>query len=1101
MRLQTLGELHLEVEGKEKCASGKWDKFILSYMAVGEESSYSAQHLSNFMFLREKQDREDSLKDPKDEIYRAIHRLGKCLSKDVIGGGDKNPYLFIRGLLDVDVLNFRDALEEGRWEDAQNLYTGEFLAGQDEQIAKSGDEFEKWVEQQRDTLERQFESAKTLYLAQEEGCNGNFSKASELAKEAYEEVGIERISKKGLVLIYSLLALENDSLAATVQTEAKKKRSILLSIPHDQDIAKAEFQEKWQGSRKNVRSDLSNKGTDATHKAWRVLYDENPNFTGRKELLKKLAANLKKKKNTAIPQVIHGLGGVGKTQIAVSYTYKYQKKYKLVWWIRSEEETILAIDYGKLALELSLTTSVKVEEQIKAIQNWLNTHDKWLLVFDNATDPKIIHRYVPNKHLGHIIITSRNPNWGDIATPLQVRIWTEKESLSFLTNRLSFSLNEKQKINAKELGEELGCLPLALAQAAAYIDNNDQDIEAYLQLFRTQRQELWEDEEAPIHYPRKQLSDDEKEDRAEYTVATTWLIAMEKVRQTEGAKDLLDLCAFLAPDAIPLDIIQEHSEHLPEPLAGILIDPIKQNRVIKILRRYSLIDKAASDIFIHRLVQVVIRDLLTSDQQQKWIGITTKMIRETLPLNPLEKKTREVAGRLISHAEHIAKQAIENESLADLLNRLGRCFQNNALYLQGQVYLERALSIKEKIFGPEHPEVAISLNNLALLFQEQGRYEEAELLYYRALDIKEEEHSDISTSLNNFASLLYLQGKYEEAEPLYCKALKISEKVLGAGHPKVATSLDNLALLFQKQGKYKEAEPLCRRALEIREEKLSAEHPKIATSLNNLASLLYLQGKYKEAEPLYRRTLSITEDVLGMEHPEVATSLNNLALLLQGQGRYEEAEPLCRRALYVKEKVLGVEHSEVATSLSNLVLLLREQGRYKEAEPLCRRALYIKKKALGVEHPEVAIIFHNLALLLHLQERYEEAEPLYRRALDIGEKVLGIEHPEVATSLDNLALLLQKQGRYEEAEPLCRRAMKIRENILGVEHPGVATSLNNLALLLQKRKKYEEAEFLFRRALEILEKTLGTEHPYVATNLHNLSLLLQEQERYEEAGF
>ena len=421
-------------------------------------------------------------------------------------------------------------------------------------------------------------------------------------------------------------------------------------------------------------------GQSITHKAWKIFHEENFNFAGREELLESLENNLNKGEAAALTQAIHGLGGIGKTQLAVKYTYKYQKQYEVIWWLRAEEETTLASDYGRLALELAVTTSVKVEEQIQATQNWLNSNDKWLLVFDNATDSKIIHRYVPNKHLGHIIITSRNPNWGAIATPLQVRIWTEKESLDFLLNRLSFSLDERQREKAKELGEELGYLPLALAQAAAYIDNNNQDIEAYLQLFRTQRQELWKNEEAPIHYIEKQAGKSKGENKEKYTVATTWLTALGKIKKTTGAKEVLTLCAFLAPDNIPIDIIVEHSNHLPKKLANTLKDKLKQNQAIKTLCSYSLINKINNDVSIHRLIQTVIHDLLTPKQQKEWTNITTKLISEALPHEPLDLEARKIAKRLSSHAEYAVTQAIKDKTLVHLLTKLGRYFQKAAFY-------------------------------------------------------------------------------------------------------------------------------------------------------------------------------------------------------------------------------------------------------------------------------------------------------------------------------------------------------------------------------------------------------------------------------------
>ena len=549
-----------------------------------------------------------------------------------------------------------------------------------------------------------------------------------------------------------------------------------------------------------------------------IPYLENEDFTGRTELLAKLTDNLKNEQTAVIAQAIHGLGGIGKTQIALKYTYKHQKEYKVIWWLRAEEETTLRTNYANLAVELKLTTSSEQEEQVKATKSWLKKYDKWLLVFDNAPDPESIHDYIPSTPLGHVIITSRYFNWGK--SSLKVNVWSRGESLAYLEKRLHFP--KEQQSQANELAEELGDFPLALAQAASYIFENEITIEEYLHIFRTQRQELWENEGAPSEYKPKNPEGKGREGKEKYTVATTWSISMTKVAQVEGAKELITLCAFLAPDNIPIDIIWENASHLPDPLNNVLENEVKRNKAIKTLRSYSLIDRNNNDISIHRLVQTVIRDLLELEQKelvQEWINSVTQLMGKIFPFDPQEQEILKTAQRLISHAEYITTQATEHETLATLLNLLGKYFENIALYSQGKIYLEKALSIREKTLGCDHRNVATSLNNLALLLQEQGKYEEAEPLYRRALEIYEKilgtEHENIAMILHNLAFILNEQEKYGEAESLYRKALAIYEKVLGTEHENIAITLNALAALLNTQGKYEEAESLHYKSLEI----------------------------------------------------------------------------------------------------------------------------------------------------------------------------------------------------------------------------------------------------------------------------------------------
>ena len=434
--------------------------------------------------------------------------------------------------------------------------------------------------------------------------------------------------------------------------------------------------------------------------------------------------------------------------------------------------------------------------------------------------------------------------------------------------------------------------------------------------------------------------------------------------------------------------------------------------------------------------------------------------------------------------------------------------QAEELYNQGQYaaaipLAERALAIREKLLGQEHPDVAESLNNLAVLYREQGNYAQAEPLFQRALAIREkafgQEHPDFAESLNNLGELYRLQGNYTQAEPLFQRALAIREKVLGQQHPDFAESLHNLAVLYWLQGNYAQAELLSQRALAIREKAFGQEHRDVAESFTTLAVLYLVQGNYAQAEPLSQRALAILEKVLGQQHPDVAAALINLAAVYKEQGNYAQAEPLFQRALAIYEKVLGPEHPLVATNLNNLADLYWEQGNYAQAEVLYQRALAIREKVLGQQHPDVATSLNNLANLYLKQGNYTQAEPLFQRALAIWEKVLGQEHPLVATNLNNLANLYQNMGNYAQAEPLYQSALAIFEKLLGKEHPTVASMLNNLASLYQAQGNYAQAEPLYQRALAIREKVLGQQHPDVATSLNNLAALYKKQGNYAQA--
>ena len=359
-------------------------------------------------------------------------------------------------------------------------------------------------------------------------------------------------------------------------------------------------------------------------------------------------------------------------------------------------------------------------------------------------------------------------------------------------------------------------------------------------------------------------------------------------------------------------------------------------------------------------------------------------------------------------AQGKAQAATGNEKAADAAFHLGDLAYQRIDYARAYDYYLEAAKLQ-----PDNPEY---LNAAGRIAHDLGRYPEAHTFYEKALAIREKslgpEHPDVALSLNNLALLYDTEGQYPKAEPLYQRALAIREKALGPEHPDAAASLNNLAQLYRAQGQYAKAEPRHQRALAIQEKALGPEHSDVATSLNNLAGLYHTQGAYAKAEPLYQRSLAIWQKALGPEHPFVATNLNNLAALYYAQGRYAQAEPLYQRALAIREKSLGPEHPNVAQSLYNLAVLLQTQGRYEQAERLHLRALRIREQALGTQHPDLAQTLNSLGKLYLLQARYTKAEPLLQRALDISEKALGLEHPNVAFSINNLAVLFQTQGRY-----------------------------------------------------------------------------------------
>jgi tetratricopeptide (TPR) repeat protein len=394
-------------------------------------------------------------------------------------------------------------------------------------------------------------------------------------------------------------------------------------------------------------------------------------------------------------------------------------------------------------------------------------------------------------------------------------------------------------------------------------------------------------------------------------VATTWSLSFQKVEQANpAAADLLRLCAFLDPDAIPEDILSEGAAETGPLLQLVATDPFQLNEAIEVLRTYSLIKRNAEmkALSMHRLVQVVLKDDMDKKTQRKWAECTVKAVKAAFPR--VEYSTWPRCQACLPHALACAV-LIELHKLtfpeaAQLLNRAGWYLREHALHAQAEALLQQALDIYEHALGSEHLGISSTLNNLVLLYRDQGKYVQAVPYGQRALDLDEKtlgpEHPSTAITLNNLALLYEVQAKYAEAEPLYQRSLEIKEKVLDHDHPSTAFTLDNLANLYQAQGKYAQAEPLYQRALAIREKVLDPDHPDTATTLNNLAHLYHVQGKYEQAEELYQRALAIKEKVLDPDHPSIANILENYADLLRQMQRNEEAATLEQRARAIRAR-------------------------------------------------------------------------------------------------------------------------------------------------------------------------------------------------------
>jgi class 3 adenylate cyclase/tetratricopeptide (TPR) repeat protein len=619
-------------------------------------------------------------------------------------------------------------------------------------------------------------------------------------------------------------------------------------------------------------------------------------FSGRDDELAAVGAALQ---DDGAVAVIHGLGGVGKSSIAREYGWRNRDEYSVLWWLNAQTED--GILDGLLRLGTMFVQGLdQLPDRRVAAQRVINSvlagFDKpALLVFDNLEDQTLLRTWLPRTG-ARALATSRDTvlNNDIIAIPLQV--WSLEAAVAYLQR--ASGRTDLSEADARAIAEALGALPLALAHAAASLRNERMvRPQRYLERVTAHLQN------APrgAEYPR--------------SVFATFSAAIARAEQhAAGAAAVLRFAASFAPDAIPDELFRQPIEnYTASELRSAIADEMHLDEALGALDRLSLLKFAerSRSYGIHRLVQLAVQDL--AGEAEQWRECAVIVANAAFPAVDFGMWPQ--CERLLTHAR-AALGALSSDAevlpAAELAFRCGRYLRERGEYRASEQLQARALAIREKLFGPNHPDVSDSLTNLGIAVAEQGRHAEAVPLFERALEIREKafgpDDARVAGALLNLAHGNDEQGRFSEAERLNKRALAIFERALGPDHPDTAFAMINLAHEYMRQGRYAEAEPLQERALAIREKVLRPDHPDVSVSLNNVADLYRCLGRYAEAEPLLTRALAIREKALGTDHPSVANVLDTLGDLYDDQGRLADAERIYQRALQIREKALGSNH-------------------------------------------------------------------------------------------------------------------------------------------------------------------------------------------------
>jgi hypothetical protein len=598
----------------------------------------------------------------------------------------------------------------------------------------------------------------------------------------------------------------------------------------------------------------------------------NAGFTGRDDLLVAVRERLVAGDRAAV-QAVQGMGGVGKTQLAAEYGYRFAGAYGLAWWIDAEQPALVGDQFAALGRELCCVEPGADTGTVRsAVLGELRERGGWLLVFDNAQDPADITGWLPGG--GHVLITSRGRKWAEIAAPVEVDVLGRPESVALLQSRVA-GLSDA---DADQLADQLGDLPLALAQAAGFMAETGMSAAQYDRLLGTQAGPVLA-QGGPGSYPRS-------------LAAATELIADRLAEDDPAAAELANLCAFLAPEPIPEDLFTGAASALPGELAARAADPLAWAQTLARLARQSLARIDPRGLVMHRLTQAILRDRLPGEQAAATRQCTEAVLAAADPRDPANPVTWPRWAQLMPHLLAADLAATGSPGL-----RWMACNACWYLLARGDTRTARDLAAdlrrhwRDRL-GEDHENTQATATYLAWALQDLGRYAQARDLDQDTLTRKRrvlgEDHPSTLVSANNLASALRGLGEHQAARDLDQDTLTRRRRVLGEDHPSTLASANGLANALRNLGEHQAARDLDQDTLTRRRRVLGEDHPDTLTSANNLANALRNLGEHQAARDLDQDTLTRRRRVLGEDHPETQRSARNLAADLRALGMTDD---------------------------------------------------------------------------------------------------------------------------------------------------------------------------------------------------------------------
>ena len=810
-----------------------------------------------------------------------------------------------------------------------------------------------------------------------------------------------------------------------------------------------------------------------TPEVWGTIPSRNRLFTGREELLKQLRDGLTTNRLAAVvPYAMHGLAGVGKTQIAIEYVYRYQEFYEVVWWIRCDEDELIESSIAALAPRLNLpSVGAGIEESAAAVLDALRLgkpYSRWLLIFDGAPGPESVRRFLLNR-TGHTLITSLNPNWEDIAQTVHVKVFSRTESSQFLGLRVP-GIEQK---DSDALAEALGYLPLALDQAGALQVEAGMPVPEYLELLDARASDVLRQAKAR-GYP--------------VPVALAWNVSTGQLKEAvPEAIELLTCCAFFGPQPIPREVLRGGRDVVSEPLNRILRDPILFSKAVSSLQRYSLVNVELPNrsIQVHRLVQALTRERedLSSQDHERFRHDVHRMLAAATPRDPDDSATWPRFVELLPHYGPAGMIACGDPEVRLSIRSVIR-YQ----YMAGAFHaaLDLADSALERWSKDPH---AAPIDLLAVkrhrgtVLRALGRYHDAfEVNAAAAAEATNElgpGHDETLRVTNSHGADLRAAGDFRAAYALDADSVNRHVGAFGDRDRRTLRAKNNFALDQALMGEFKEARELHNQVYQLGQEVYGSEnHPSVLSSLNSLARDVRFCGEYAEAYFMAEDNYAACRNNLGLGHPVTLRTARDLVIAERlAVGGTEEAVERAVDVLAQHKKRHGDSHPATLAATTALVNAWREAGNLDDAVPLAEHITNVAPEVYGADHPFWYATRGNLALVLRLSDDASRARELHETSVDRLNVLLGADHPYTLTCAMGLASDLAASGDLPGAQSRGQDTLDRIRKVLWPDHPMTLACAINLALDLQAMGRETEARQLRSDALERYAGTLGNHHP------------------------